>query len=93
MPSSENFDPGRIKTAKNQIFGIKISLPGEDTFANLLGSDWQTVRWYANRDERDQALTEMSRQHEFSRSGDEPRLIYECVQQSPVASPQIGPSD
>lgn len=90
MPSSENFDPGRIKPLHNQLYGIRISLKKDDTFGHLLGQDWHTVRWYSSRDERDQVMLTIGSRHKFSRIGDEPTLIYEEIEQSAPKNPQIG---
>ncbi|NNF17820.1 MAG: hypothetical protein HKN70_13840 [Gammaproteobacteria bacterium] len=91
MASSENFDPGRIKSQDNQLYGIQISLKKDDTFSNLLGDDWHTTRWYASRAERDAAMHSIGSRHIFSRLGDEPTLIYTKIDQTAPAGPQIGP--
>ncbi|NND65384.1 MAG: hypothetical protein HKM24_05400 [Gammaproteobacteria bacterium] len=80
MTSSENFDPARVNTKDETIFGINIRMRLDDPMRTLLGDDWQTTRWYANEHERNQALTEMKRQHEYSRDGDRPNLMYETVE-------------
>ena len=72
MPSSENFDPGRVKSPNNQLYGIKISLRKDDTFGHLLGEDWQTIRWYSSREERDRVMRSIGSRHKYSRIGDEP---------------------
>lgn len=92
MASSENFDPGRIKTEDNQLYGIQISLKKNDTFANLLGDDWHTVRWYANRAERDAAMRTIGSRHKYSRVGDEPTLIYTEIEHAAPSGAQIGPT-
>jgi len=61
-------------------FGIRIKLRRGDPFRLLLGDDWQKLHWYANADERDMALADMSRRHEYSRVGDQPALLFEKIE-------------
>ncbi len=61
-------------------YGVRVSLPAGDPFRKLLGPEWHRTHWYGTRDERDSALKEMSRRHEYSRSGDRPSLIFEKVE-------------
>lgn len=79
MPASENFDATRISANGDLLFGIRISLPTDDTFANLVGADWTTTRWYASEQERDSAFGTIGARHPFSRIGDEPTLHYEKI--------------
>jgi hypothetical protein len=61
-------------------YGIRISLPPGDPFRKLLGPEWQRQHWYATPGERDEALAEMSRRHEYSRSGDKPALVFQKIE-------------
>ncbi|MGH8259157.1 MAG: hypothetical protein ACREUG_05655 [Steroidobacteraceae bacterium] len=61
-------------------FGVRVSLPVGDPFRKLLGPEWSRVHWYPTPDERDAALEEMSRRHEYSRGGDRPSLVFEKVE-------------
>ncbi|MFO7277397.1 MAG: hypothetical protein DIU56_010215 [Pseudomonadota bacterium] len=61
-------------------YGIRVSLPPGNPFRNLLGPDWHRFHWYATAAERDAALAEMSRRHEYSRIGDEPSFVFEKVE-------------
>jgi len=61
-------------------FGIRVSLPPGDPFRKLLGPEWHRLHWYATPQERDAALLEMSRRHEYSRGGDRPSLLFEKVE-------------
>ena len=61
-------------------FGIRVSLPDGDPFANLVDSNWQTEHWFASSGERDLALADMCREHEYSRTGDAPALIFTAVE-------------
>ncbi len=61
-------------------YGIRVSLPSKDPFRKLLGPEWHRTHWYATPQERDAALAEMSRRHEYSRAGDRPSLVFEKVE-------------
>jgi hypothetical protein len=61
-------------------YGVRVGLRTGDPFAKLCGPDWQRTHWYSTATERDAALTEMSRKHEYSRPGDRPALIYTKVE-------------
>jgi hypothetical protein len=61
-------------------YGIRVSLPPGDPFRKLLGPEWHRMHWYATPQERDAALSDMSRRHEYSRSGDRPALVFEKVE-------------
>jgi hypothetical protein len=60
-------------------YGVRVSLPAGDPFRKLLGEDWSRTHWYESAEERDAALAEMSRKHEYSRPGDRPALSLEKV--------------
>ena len=60
-------------------FGIRISLAGDDPFRRLLSDDWETSHWFTDAGERDQALADISRRHEFSRIGDTPTVCFEPI--------------
>jgi hypothetical protein len=61
-------------------YGIRISLKSNDPFRKLLGPDWHRVHWYRTGDERDAALIEMRRRHEYSRPLDAPTLIFTKIE-------------
>ncbi|MGO8974172.1 MAG: hypothetical protein ACLQJ0_23340 [Steroidobacteraceae bacterium] len=61
-------------------YGIRVRLRPGDPFAKLLGADWQRTHWYFTAIERDRALADMSRKHEYSRIGDPPALVFEKVE-------------
>ncbi|NNF66384.1 MAG: hypothetical protein HKM98_02640 [Gammaproteobacteria bacterium] len=92
MPSSENTDPGRIRSGGDRIFGVRMKLPANDTFRLILGGDWTSFRWYATEAERDQALANMKREHEYSRVGDTPTLVYETVERDKPPAPLQRPA-
>ena len=61
-------------------YGVRVRLRPEDPFAKLLGRDWQSTHWFFTAAERDRALEDMSRKHEYSRIGDQPALVFEKVE-------------
>ena len=60
--------------------GIRVSLTGDDPFRHLLAEDWETFHWFITADERNAALSNMRRRHEYSRIGDVPAVQYEPVE-------------
>ena len=58
-------------------FGVRVRLRSGDPFARLVGNDWQKTHWYATAADRDRALLDMAREHEYSRIGDRPSLVFE----------------
>jgi hypothetical protein len=61
-------------------YGARVSLRPGDPFRKIMGAEWHRVHWYATAAERDAALLEMSRKHEYSRAGDKPALLFEKVE-------------
>jgi len=61
-------------------YGIRVCLKPQDPFAKLLGTDWQKTHWFFTAVDRDRALDDMSRKHEYSRIGDQPALKFEKVE-------------
>ena len=61
-------------------YGVRVSLPLGDPFRKILGPDWHRLHWYPTPAERDAAMTEMSRRHEYSRAGDKPALVFQKVE-------------
>jgi hypothetical protein len=60
-------------------FGIRVSLPDHDPFTALLGDQWSKTHWFATQAERDQAIREMQRRHEYSRRSDIPAIRLEAI--------------
>ena len=89
MPSSENFDPGRIRSARDRVYGVRMRLPIHDPMRAVLGDDWETTRWFSSESERDAAYADMQREHEYSRGGDQPTLHYEKIEGPRPKSPQL----
>src|SRR5690242_7598529 len=61
-------------------YGVRITLKAGDPFRKLLGADWNKTHWFGTSAERDAALVEMARKHEYSRPGDQPALRFEKVE-------------
>ena len=61
-------------------YGIRVSPPPGDPFRKLLGPEWQRLHWYASPQERDAAMADMSRRHEYSRSEDKPALVFQKIE-------------
>jgi hypothetical protein len=58
-------------------FGIKVTLPAGDTFAKILGNDWERIHWYASEHERDRAFDNMATRHGYYRTTDSPTQVLE----------------
>ena len=69
----------RTPDSKTGSFGIRVTLPDNDPFERLLDEGWNAQHWFQTRNERDRALKEMSREHEYSRKGDAPALLFEAI--------------
>ena len=65
---------------KDTPFGIRVSLPPGDPFTHLFNDDWNKTHWYQTQTRRDLALHDMQREHEYSRSGDKPALIFAPIE-------------
>jgi hypothetical protein len=61
-------------------YGIRVSLRSNDPFRKILGPDWHRMHWYKSAAEREAALAEMRRRHEYSRPQDAPTLLYTKVE-------------
>jgi hypothetical protein len=63
-------------------YGIRVTMRAGDTFARVLGTDWEQMHWFATREERDAALEDMASEHLYSRRGDRPTLRFEAVERA-----------
>jgi len=70
---------GPVPPDPERRFGIRVTLPPGDPFANLLGADWEAWHWFADRASRDAAMQDMARRHVYSRIGDDPQIVLEAV--------------
>ena len=68
--------------AEQALYGIRVSLRKDDPFARLLDEGWSRTHWYSSKATRDAALQDMSREHEYSRKGDKPTLIFEAIERA-----------
>ena len=80
MPISQPQNLRAPPIEKLSPYGIRVSLPAGDPFRKLLGPEWQRLHWYPSPHERDAALAEMSRRHEYSRSEDTPALVFQKIE-------------
>lgn len=64
---------------EEQRFGIRVTLPPGDTFARLLGENWERLHWYATEEERDEAFKHMAIRHGYYRKTDTPTQILEKI--------------
>jgi hypothetical protein len=60
-------------------FGIRVTLPANDTLRKMLGNDWEKLHWYATEDERDAAFENMAERHGYYRKTDTPTQILEKI--------------
>ena len=70
----------RPVTQRPKPYGVRVSLRPGDPFRKIMGAEWHRSHWYATAVERDAALAEMSRKHEYSRIGDKPALLFEKIE-------------
>ncbi len=84
ISNAHNLTPA-VSTRNERPYGVRVSLRRGDPFRQLLGDDWSRMHWFATAAERDAALAEMSRKHEYSRPGDAPALSFEKVQDSALS--------
>ena len=67
------------KVPEERRYGIRVTLPPDDTFNKLLGTDWERLHWYATEEERDTAFRHMAIRHGFYRKTDTPTQILEKI--------------
>ena len=58
-------------------YGIKITLPPGDTLsaAHLLGSNWESFRWFDSEADRDRAYTQMLERPPYYRRDEDPSQV------------------
>lgn len=64
---------------RDRTFGIRVSLPANDTLRKVLGDDWERFHWYPSETERDSAFENMAIRHGYYRESDSPTQILEKV--------------
>jgi hypothetical protein len=67
------------KAESKRSFGVRVTLPSNDTFSALLGKDWERLHWYATEQERDDAFDNMATRHGYYRTTDTPTQILEKI--------------
>ena len=60
-------------------FGIRVTLPSDDTLRNILGENWERMHWYASESERDGAFDNMAERHGYYRDTDSPTQVLEKI--------------
>ena len=61
-------------------YGIRVTLPRNDPFRNLVGGDWKKEHWFASERERDDAMVEMGKRYLYFRPGDRPSVKLEKIE-------------
>ena len=60
-------------------FGIRVTLPENDTLRKVIGDEWERVHWYATEAERDAAFENMATRHGYYRKTDSPSQVLEKI--------------
>ena len=60
-------------------FGIRVTLPANDTMRKVLGDDWERMHWYRSESERDSAFDNMAIRHGYYRDTDTPTQVLEKI--------------
>ena len=60
-------------------FGIRVTLPAEDSLRKVLGDEWEREHWFPTEDERDAAFENMARRHGYYRNTDSPTQVLEKI--------------
>lgn len=60
-------------------FGIRVTLPVDDTIRKILGDNWEKLHWYASEAERDAAYDKMALRHGYYRESDSPSQVLEKI--------------
>jgi hypothetical protein len=60
-------------------YGIRVTLPANDTLRNIVGDDWERTHWYASESQRDTAFDNMAERHGYYRNTDSPTQVLEKI--------------
>lgn len=60
-------------------WGIRVTLPANDTLRKVIGDDWERQHWYPTEAERDAAFDRMAVRHGYYRKTDNPTQILEKI--------------
>ena len=61
-------------------FGIRVTLPANDSLRKVIGDEWQRLHWYATEAERDSAFDKMALRHGYYRETDTPTQVLEKLE-------------
>ena len=67
------------KARAKRRYGIRVSLPENDTLRNIIGDDWERLHWFETEAERDAALRDMAERHVYYRDSDKPTQVLEKI--------------
>ena len=67
------------KALRDRPYGIRVTLPINDTLRNVLGDDWERLHWFATETERDEAFESMAARHGYYRKTDSPTQVLEKI--------------
>ncbi len=70
-------EPG--KAGQERKYGIRVTLPANDTLRKVLGDDWERLHWYPSEQERDAAYESMAERHGYYRKTDNPTQVLEKI--------------
>ncbi len=70
-------DPGSVSAERR--YGIRVTLPENDTLRKVLGEDWEGLQWFSSEIERDAAYENMAIRHGYYRDTDSPTQILEKI--------------
>ena len=60
-------------------WGIRVTLPANDTLRKVIGDDWERTHWYPTEAERDAAFDRMAARHGYYRKTDNPTQVLEKI--------------
>jgi hypothetical protein len=60
-------------------YGIRVTLPANDTMRKVLGDDYERLHWYSSERERDGAFDNMATRHGYYRDSDSPTQVLEKI--------------
>jgi hypothetical protein len=64
---------------RDRPWGIRVTLPANDTLRKVIGDDWERQHWYPTEAERDAAFDHMAVRHGYYRKTDNPTQILEKI--------------
>lgn len=64
---------------RDRPWGIRVTLPANDTLRKVIGDDWERMHWFATEAERDAAFDRMAERHGYYRKTDEPTQVLEKI--------------